>query len=268
MKINTSEIFVKYNKKIKIEINSLKEEKNNLISSKEYILNNLVEYKEFLNTYSTTSFEQLQNLTNAYYSRSLLKKRYEGIENLTQIENKVKRQVNVIIEIKRQTLKIEERLQELQNQIISSSDFISILSTFNLSVVSEILKGYVFNIGYGLSHIRIKRKDVSTRKHKKIDWGESNKKKKEILNNNKLPYEVLERTEDGKISIDNKGEHWLIYHTKQIEFLWHWAKGEYPIQNKFFYKFKPTYCGANQNGCVQKLRQIEKQNSDNLKYFY
>jgi chaperonin cofactor prefoldin len=268
MKINTSEMFIKYIQKIKEETNNLKKEKENLINSKNYLLNNLSEYKDFLNNFSTIKYDELEYLTHSYLTRSILQKRYENNNDLTEIENKVKRQINMLIGIKRESIKIDERLDELKKQLISSSDFINILSTFNLTIVDEILKGYVFNLGYGLSYIRIKRKDVSTRKHKKVDWGESNKKKKEILAENKLPYEVLERNEEGKILIDNGGEHWLIYHTKQIEFLWHWAKGRFPIANKFFYKFKPTYCGAGQNGCVQKLRQLEKENSNNLKYYY
>ena len=268
MKINTSEIYSRYCSSLNVEKNNLKEELKGLLNSKEYILNTLKEYSSFLNTFCTTTYENLENLNLIYLNRSILQKKYENEFELVQVETKVKRLVNVLIEIKRRVKQIEDRLKEIETLIVDSKVFVNVIGSFNSKIIESILKGYVFNLGYRLSYICIKRKDISLRKRKKIDWGTSNKNKKEILERGGIPYEVLTRNEDGSIATDNGGEYWLAYHNKSIEYLWHWAKGRAPFPNKFFYKFKPTYCGAANNGCVQKLKQLENSNSEFLKYFH
>lgn len=268
MKINTSEIYIRYCNSLNKEKLNLNEELKGLINSKEYTLNTLKEYSAFLDTFCTTAYENLQELNLIYLNRSILQKKYENDIQFITVETKVKRLVNVLIEIKRTTRNIEIRLKEIDTLILNSKDFISIIGGFNTKVIDAILKGYIFHLGYKLSYVCIKKKDISLRKRKKIDWGTSNKNKKEIIENGGIPYEVLTRNEDGSILTDNGGEYWLATHNKQIEYLWHWAKGRAPFANKFFYKFKPTYCGAGNNGCVQKLKQLENSNSENLKYFH
>lgn len=268
MKINTSEIYIRYCSSLNQEKSFLKDELKGLQNSKDYTLNTLKEYSAFLNNFCTTAYDNLQELNLIYLNRSILQKKYENDNTLIEVETKVKRLVNVLIEIKRRTKQIETRLDEIETRLVDSKTFVTIISSFNTKIIDSILKGYVFHLGYRLSYVCIKRKDISLRKRKKIDWGTSNKNKKEIIERGGIPYEVLTRNEDGSIATDNGGEYWLAYHNKQIEYLWHWAKGRAPFANKFFYKFKPTYCGAANNGCVQKLKQLENSNSEYLKYFH
>jgi hypothetical protein len=268
MKVNTSEIYIRYITKHKNEIINLKNEIEDLLNSKLYTLNKLTEYKDFLNNFCVISFKGIEQVNFSYINKSLLQSIHQNNEKLKELDERTKRLINVLINIKRQINKNEDRIKELNLLLINSKDFISIIGLFNTKIIDKILTGYIFHLGYSLSYIKIKAKDVSTRKKKKVDWGTSNKLKKEILERGGIPFEVIERTEDGKILTTNNGEHWLNYHNKQIEYLWHWAKGRAPFANKFFYKFKPTYCGASQNGAVQKLRQLETSGSENLKYFY
>lgn len=268
MKINTSEIYTRYIATLTQEKISLEEENKGLLKSKEYILGNLEEYKAFLNTFCTVKFEDIEEVNFSYIERSILLKEYKEEEKFKEAENTVKRFVNVLVEIKKRQKQINERLEEIKDLLVDSKDFIKVIGLFNNKVVDSILKGYIFHFGHRLSYLCIKKKDISLRKRKKIDWGTSNKNKKEIIERGGIPYEVLTRNEDGSICTDNGGEYWLAYHTKQIEYLWHWAKGRAPFPNKFFYKFKPTYCGAGNNGCVQKLKQLESSNSEFLKYFH
>ena len=270
MKINTSDIYIKYVSKLNLECISLKKEKADLESSKEYILKNLENYRDFIESFCTIKLDEIDKVTLSYFNRTILQKKYEdhySKDNLLDLELKTKRLVNAFVAVKKRLTEINERLIEIKKLSVESSEFINILRSFNKSVIDEILRGYSFNLGYSLSYIKIVARDVSKRKKKKVDWGTSNKNKKEILLNGGVAYEVLERDEEGKILTDNGGEHWIAYHNKTIEYLWHWAKGRAPFPNKYFYKFKPTYCGAANNGSVQKLRKIERENPENLRYF-
>lgn len=267
MKINTSEICIRYSKKISEDIAALHEDNKNFLETKAYLENTLIEYKDFINSFCTININNLEELNFSFVNRNLLQKKYETNSELNITEARVKRILNMFIEVKRNINKNVIKIEELNKLKIDSSLSIKVLSKFNTLIVDHMLTGYIFNLGYNLSFIRIKGRDVSLRKKKKIDWGKSNKTKKELLESGQIPYEVTERDEKGQILKDNGGVFWLSYHNKPIEYLWHWAKGRVPFPNKYFYKFKPTYCGAANNGCVQKLRQLEASGSDNLKYF-
>lgn len=267
MKINTSEICKRFLSKVDEDNSSLKKEHSQLTDSKAYLRNNIVGHKDFINNFCVLDYNNLDDLDFCFFERRLLQKKYEYAEYLLTTEEKVKRLLNMFIEVKRRISKIELKLKEVEGLKIDPKDFTKIIGDFNSKIVDEILKGYSYNLGYSLSYLRIKGRDVTLRKKKKIDWGKSNKYKKEIIEAGGIPYEVLERNEKGEIIKDNGGTYWLAYHNKTIEYLWHWAKGRTALPNKYFYKFKPTYCGAANNGCVQKLRQLEATNSDYLKYF-
>lgn len=270
MKINTSDIYKRYSSKIELELSSLRQEKANLENSKEYVLKNLETYKDFIESFCTIRLDEIDKVTLSYFNRTILQKKYEdhySKENLIELETKVKRLVNAFVAIKKRLSEIDYRTLELKNFSVDSSVFNNVIGSFNKNIIDEILRGYSFNFGYSISYIKILGVDVSKRKKKKVDWGNSNKNKKEIISRGGIPYEVLERDKEGKILLDNSGEHWMVYHNKSIEYLWHWAKGRAPFQNKYFYKFKPTYCGAANNGSVQKLRKIERETPENLRYF-
>lgn len=268
MKINSSEMFSKYQIFVKQSLKNIEEEKKTLLKSKEYIISNLENYKDFINNYTNLDFNLLEELNSVYINRSLISSKFKHL-NLEEVENKVKRLIGILVNIKKDIVKLEEKEIIYKSYLVKKQDFNKVIFSFNLKVLDEILKGYVFNLGYSLSTIRIKKLDVSLRKKKKINWGESNKKKQELLNEGKIPYEVLERDEQGKIIKDNGGEYWHIHHNKQFEFLFFWSSRLPYFTNKHLYKFKPTYCGSDdKNGAVQKLRKLEKESEENTKYFY
>ena len=84
-------------------------------------------------------------------------------------------------------------------------------------------------MGNNLSTLSIVRKDRDPRSPR-IDWGESNKYKKELLKEGKDLY----NSETGK------GIKWHIYHTDSFYCKYYWRKGKCKVSNKSVYRFDAT----------------------------
>tara|TARA_R100000781_G_scaffold58751_1_gene37743 strand:- start:491 stop:985 length:495 start_codon:yes stop_codon:yes gene_type:complete len=128
--------------------------------------------------------------------------------------------------------------------------FKSICSDFNMMVIDYILEGGKFNMGNNLSYISILRIDRNNAKPA-IDWGESNKYKKELLEEGKELY----NSETGE------GEKWHIYYTDSEYCRYYWNKSGCKVQNKSVYKFVPT---RGLKGNKEKLTVLLKE--DELAY--
>ena len=96
--------------------------------------------------------------------------------------------------------------------------YTNIIQEFNLMIMDYILEGKEFNMG--------NRDPRSPR----LDWGESNKYKKELLEEGQLLY----NSETGK------GVKWHIYHTDEFYCKYYWRKGKCKIPNKSVYRFDAT----------------------------
>ena len=115
------------------------------------------------------------------------------------------------------------------NNNLDSNVFRNICSEFNIMIINYILEGKEFNMGNNLSTISIIRKDRDPRSPR-IDWGESNKYKKELLEENKELY----NSETGK------GIKWHIYYTDDFYCKYYWRKGKCKVLNKSVYRFDAT----------------------------
>ena len=113
-----------------------------------------------------------------------------------------------------------------------------------------ILEGKEFNMGHNLSTISIIRRDRDPRSPR-IDWGESNKYKKELIDSKALLYSP----ETGK------GAKWYIYHTDPFYCKYYWRKGKCTIPNKSVYRFDAT---RGLKGNKEKLIHLLKK--DDLAY--
>ena len=107
--------------------------------------------------------------------------------------------------------------------------FRDICEEFNMLIIEYILEGKEFNMGNNLSTISIIRRDRDPRSPR-IDWGESNKYKKQLLE------------EDQKLYNPNtgKGVKWHIYHTDDFYCKYYWRKSKCKITNKSVYRFDAT----------------------------
>ena len=133
---------------------------------------------------------------------------------------------------------------------IDKSLFTDVCHEFNMLIIDYILEGKEFNMGNNLSTLSIIRRDRDPRSPR-IDWGESNKYKKELLE------------EDQKLYNPKTGEgvKWHIYHTDEFYCKYYWRKGKCKIANKSVYRFDAT---RGIKGNKEKLIALLKQ--DDLAY--
>jgi len=112
---------------------------------------------------------------------------------------------------------------------IDAKTFRDICSDYNMIVMSNVLEGKTFNMGYNLSSIYIVRvrRDPRT---PRIDWGESNKYRDELIKKGLPLYD----------NITEKGRKWYIYYTDDFYCKYHWNKGKCKIPNKSVYRFDAT----------------------------
>ena len=124
---------------------------------------------------------------------------------------------------------IYKKYNQEYNTNINSNLFRDICSEFNIMIINYVLEGKEFNMGNNLSTLSIVRKDRDPRSPR-IDWGESNKYKKELLKEGKDLY----NSETGK------GIKLHIYHTDSFYCKYYWRKGKCKVSNKSVYRFDAT----------------------------
>ena len=88
---------------------------------------------------------------------------------------------------------------------IDKSVYTDIIQEFNIMIMNYIVEGKEFNMGNNLSTLSIIRRERDPRSPR-LDWGESNKYKKELLEEGQILY----NSETGK------GVKWHIYHTDEF----------------------------------------------------
>ena len=115
------------------------------------------------------------------------------------------------------------------NNIISKETYGNIVQEFNMMIMDYILEGKEFNMGNNLSTLSIVRRDRDPRSPR-LDWGESNKYKQELLEEGQNLY----NSETGE------GIKWYIYHTDEFYCKYYWRKGKCKIPNKSVYRFDAT----------------------------
>ena len=133
---------------------------------------------------------------------------------------------------------------------INKSLFTAICHEFNMLILDYILDGKSFNMGNNLSSLSIIRRERDPRSPM-IDWGESNKYKKELL----------EEDQDLYDNITGKGVKWHIYHTDSFYCKYYWNKGKCKVKNKSVYRFDAT---RGVKGNKEKLINLLKE--DDLAY--
>jgi len=137
-----------------------------------------------------------------------------------------------------------------ENGYIDKSIFADICHTFNIGIIDHILDGKTFNMGNNLSTISVVRRERDFRSPR-VNWGESNKYKKELLDKGEEIYD----------SITELGTKWFIYHTDEFYCKYYWNKGKCKVPNKSVYRIDAT---RGLKGNKDKLIDILKE--DDLDY--
>ena len=133
---------------------------------------------------------------------------------------------------------------------VSKEIFRDICQEFNMMIFDYILEGGSFNMGFNLSTLSVVRIERNPSKPV-IDWGESNKYKKELLDNNEKLYD----------HVSELGKKWYIYYTDPFYCRYYWRKGKCSVPNKSAYRFDAT---RGIKGNKEKLINILKE--DDLAY--
>ena len=134
--------------------------------------------------------------------------------------------------------------------LIDKKIFRDICEEFNMAIINSILEGNTLDMGNNLSTLSIVRKERDPR-NPKVDWGESNKYKQELLEQGKKLYNA----ETGE------GVKWHIYYTDSYYCKFYWRKGKCRIPNKSVYRFDAT---RGIKGNKEKLINLLK--TDDLAY--
>ena len=140
--------------------------------------------------------------------------------------------------------------QNEYNDNIDKATYTNIVQEFNMMIMDYILEGKEFNMGNNLSTLSIIRRDRDPRSPR-LDWGESNKYKKELLEEGQNLYN----------SETDKGVKWHIYHTDEFYCRYYWRKGKCKVKNKSVYRFDAT---RGIKGNKEKLINLLKE--DDLAY--
>lgn len=118
------------------------------------------------------------------------------------------------------------------NTTITYTLYKHIISQFNKKVSERVLDGEVFNMGYKLGTIRIK-KIPRTFNKLSVDWGETNRLKKQGIKQ-------------------------LVYYTDDYYYRWNWDKNRCLVKNKSVYTFAPTAgLKGNRRKLVSRLKSDE-----------
>lgn len=262
MKVGLKEIYKNYDRELKERKLSLTTERTNYLKTKNYLLESLKEFKYYIKTFTNIEYDSIGQL-----NKCISEKHLSRMSELPDAKvDGIRRAINVIVEINRCLNKLEEDLIEVNECIIGEELFRDIICTFNNNISDEIVyHGYTFKLGLGLGIIKIKRVLCNTRTKKRINWGESNKCKKELILQGKTPFKVLERDGNRKPVRDNGGEHWMIFWNDDHDYIWHWSKNRNIVHNSAYYKFSPTlYNNTSKGGKlgnINKLAELKRTNS-------
>lgn len=141
--------------------------------------------------------------------------------------------INNLSNINIRLFKAQLELNNLNKKIKVFKVYAFVLNNFNKLISNEILKGESFNLGYRLGTIRIQKKkrykgsekveSFDPHNYKVVNWGESNKLRKEIEAKGLIPYKSI-KDENGKIIGNNGGVEWMIYFTDDFSYWWYWQK--------------------------------------------
>lgn len=148
---------------------------------------------------------------------------------------------------------------------LKKSLYKNICQDFNIHIMEDIIyNAETFDMGYNLSTLQVLRIKRNY-KNPQIDWGATNKYKKELLSG-----EADEAPEEGYdledlCSKDNPdGVKYFIYHDSEWYCRFYWKKKYARIKNKTAYSFKAT---RGKKGNKTKLKEHLKEDDINyIKY--
>lgn len=251
MIIDTNYYYQIYSQEITDEISTLKGRISKYESSRRYFVEQLKQYKEVIDRYCDLTFEQIINSKTTEVTKQYNLCVFSITGRIALSQDDANRITRSIIACNKLIKRGNIRIKKLEDSLVSQEGYRLFLITFNELIADAIIhKGYEYNFLGGISSIFIKRKKryfkddkaeglTTVHNNRVVNWGESNKKKKEIIARGGTPYQAVK---DGNFNIlsDNGGEKWLVYFEDDYSFWVAWDKVNSRVSNKFLYSFVPT----------------------------
>ena len=139
-----------------------------------------------------------------------------------------------IIRIKELT----KTINDLNKSLVSYKVYSNLFDEFNKNCANHILDGGEIEFANGFGTVLVKHVDMTKHVNKNVDWGKSNKYKKYLLDNGRIPYLKKDADEAAANGSEYKGEEWLIYKTDSIIYKCLWYRSH--SSNTVYYSFKPS----------------------------
>jgi hypothetical protein len=119
--------------------------------------------------------------------------------------------------------------------------------SFNREIANNILRGGYYNFGQRLSSLGICYVLRSEKAKPVVDWGESNKLKKRLIEEGYVP----------KSEENPNGVSWVLYRTDEGYCFWRWLKATAVVPNKRMYRFRAIATNNESTDYGGKLTQEE-----------
>jgi len=226
-------------------------------------------YKELLESL----YDEIYKINNKF---NIYEKYIDEAYNIEVIKDKLKETYNAkdgyilllrgyykkLIATKLNYVNNKNAVSKLEGSLLNSLEFKYIYKAYNFHMSNAVLMGYRrFYIGGVLGRITLETYS-NKGKTRGIDWGLSNKLKKDLLAKGKLLYKET-KDSDGTIT-NNGGEKWLItYNHKDVDAFWKWRGIKSNLIKTHVFKptnYRPTILFDN-SGKQLTTSELEEQSS-------
>lgn len=157
-----------------------------------------------------------------------------------------------VIKYNRVLKDLEDQLEELESYKVDKETYLTVLDVHDQLFLRFLLDGKVYNFGAGLGRVFIREKERDYRK-KIVNYELSNKEKKRLLAEGKIPFkkeDAIKAAEEGR---EYKGVEWLIYRYEKFSYWLFWSKERF-VKNVVLYSFVPN----NMNHTGESVYDLEK----------
>lgn len=155
----------------------------------------------------------------------------------------IKMYIEAYAKVNKYLLQAKADVNRLEKQKISYTLFRKIIIKANFKIITKIIESnYLFSPLKSFGSIGI---IVNHNERKRVNWGISNKNKKDLIAKGLIPYKKEDALKAKKEGKEYKGIEYLVYHPTTDYFL-HWFKTAPAINYNVFlksYKFKPARGG-------------------------
>ena len=242
--IVTKDMYDLFIHKVHIEMMDIEKEVESLANAKQYFLENLRRFDNYIRNHVDIIYNRLEKVTDKKVLYST-------------VDPAVKTYMLGLIEVNLRTEFLSKRMIILKQCDISWKEYTFIIREFNKKVCEKIIDtAYRFKI-IGLGTIKIitrYRKENSKKKY--IHWGDTNKKKEAILLRGGVPFETI-KNEVGEVIGDNGGEDYLVFAETPYVIFWKWYKEGTRLVHNDLYKFLET---TGPNGNRERLQEVVRGN--------